>query len=160
MDKATELVLWLFVLFLGIAFGAGVYESRVVVPRWTTSPEGVDRWEREAAVRDDTGRKFWVSFTTLPLTFLTLLSLTLAWRAPGALRTWWLGAAGVALVERIITISYFIPAMARLMRLADSAEARFAAMQWARWNYVRHFAVLVAWLLALKAFATLYGKHR
>jgi len=29
-----EVLLWLFVINLGLAFGAGIYESRVVVPRW------------------------------------------------------------------------------------------------------------------------------
>ena len=27
-------LLWLFVIDLGIAFGAGLYEHRIVVPRW------------------------------------------------------------------------------------------------------------------------------
>ena len=27
-------LLWLFVINLGVAFGAGIYESRVVVPIW------------------------------------------------------------------------------------------------------------------------------
>jgi hypothetical protein len=28
-----EIVLWLFVINLGIAFGAGLYEARVVIPQ-------------------------------------------------------------------------------------------------------------------------------
>jgi hypothetical protein len=31
-----RILLWLFVIDLGIAFGAGLYESRVVIPRWET----------------------------------------------------------------------------------------------------------------------------
>jgi len=30
-------LLWLFVINLGIAFGAGLYEHRIVVGRWLTS---------------------------------------------------------------------------------------------------------------------------
>ena len=33
-----EVLLWLFVINLGIAFGAGLYESRVVVPRRESIP--------------------------------------------------------------------------------------------------------------------------
>lgn len=31
-------VLWLFVINLGIAFGAGLYEARVVIPQWANIP--------------------------------------------------------------------------------------------------------------------------
>ncbi len=35
-----EILLWLFVINLGTAFGTGTYESRVVVPRWQdTAPQ-------------------------------------------------------------------------------------------------------------------------
>jgi hypothetical protein len=37
MSSTAALVLWLFVIFLGIAFGAGVYEHQIVVPRWITA---------------------------------------------------------------------------------------------------------------------------
>jgi len=41
-DKMRKYVpgvlLWLFVINLGIAFGAGIYESRVVVHQWQTTP--------------------------------------------------------------------------------------------------------------------------
>lgn len=152
-------VLWLFVIFLGIAFGAGLYESRVVVSQWTTAPDGTLRWNAEAVRADDTGRKFWAFVTTGPLTLLTLASLLLAWRSEGELRRWWLAAAGTALVDRITTFSYFIPTMVRLMNAADTPEARASAIQWANLDYVRHAIVLVAWLLALKAFSVFYTRR-
>ena len=33
LASTPMLLLWLFVINLGIAFGAGVYEHRIVVPR-------------------------------------------------------------------------------------------------------------------------------
>jgi hypothetical protein len=33
-----KVLLWLFVVNLGIAFGAGIYESRVVIPQWENIP--------------------------------------------------------------------------------------------------------------------------
>ena len=74
-------LLWLFVINLGIAFGAGLYEHRIVVSNWmSSSGESGVHWNAEAARRDDTGRRFWVFVTTVPLTlcadatFLLLLS--------------------------------------------------------------------------------------
>jgi hypothetical protein len=153
-------LLWLFVIFLGITFGAGIYEERITVPRWLSSSEGSGRhWNADAARRDDTGRRFWAFVTTLPLSLLTLASLIIAWRAPGPLRGWWLASAVFALGDRILTFSYFIPTMIRLMRAADSAESVAKAGQWANLNYVRLTIALAAWLAGLKAFSLLYQNH-
>jgi hypothetical protein len=112
-----KILLWLFVINLGIAFGAGLYESRIVVPQWiSSSPESRNRWNAEAAQRADTGLKFWVYVTTVPLTLLTTANLLAAWRAWDAIRRWWLIAALTALGERIFTFSYFIPTMLKLLR--------------------------------------------
>jgi hypothetical protein len=160
MPDLTASLLWLFVIFLGITFGAGIYEERIVVPRWLRSSQGTGRhWDAEAARRDDTGRRFWVFVTTLPLTLLTVASLIVAWRAPGPLRGWWLAAAFFALGDRIFTFSYFIPTMVRLMRAADSSESVGKAIQWTNLNYVRLAIALAAWLTALRAFSSLYQSH-
>ena len=148
--------LWLFVINLGIAFGAGLYEHRIVVPGWIDVSGGTARWNAEAARRDDTGRRFWAFVTTLPLTLLTLGSLYFAWHATGPLYAWWLAAALLAVADRAITFAYFIPAMVKLMRLPDSPEAVAVAMQWANLNTVRHLILLSAWLAALRAFGGLY----
>ena len=159
-DSIARGLLWLFVIFLGITFGAGIYEERITVPRWLSSSEGSKRhWNADAARRDDTGRRFWVFVTTLPLTLLTLASLIVAWRAPGPLRGWWLAAAFFALGDRIFTFSYFIPTIVRLMRAADSPESAMKASQWANLNYVRLALALAAWLAALNAFSLLYGTN-
>jgi hypothetical protein len=83
----STIILWLFVMNLGIAFGAGLYEHRIVVSTWiSSSQEPGAHWNAEAARRDDTGRKFWAFVTTVPLTLLTLANLFAAWRASGAVR--------------------------------------------------------------------------
>src|SRR5215203_6900822 len=70
-----RILLWLFVINLGTAFGAGIYESRVVVPQWQNTPP--QTWP-------NTGLEFWVYVTTVPLTLLTLANLVAAWRDPEA----------------------------------------------------------------------------
>ena len=92
--------------------------------------------------------------STVPLTLLTLANLFAAWHGTGPGRSWWIAASTVALVERVLTFSYFIPTMVRLMRAADSPEAVARATWWARLNHVRHLIVFAAWLTSLKAFAT------
>ena len=102
----STIVLWLFVINLGIAFGAGVHEHRIVVSRWlSSSPAAGAHWRAEAARQDDTGRRFWAFVSTLPLTLLTLANLFAAWRAAGTVRGWWLAAALAALAERAFTFA-------------------------------------------------------
>lgn len=93
---------------------------------------------------------------TIVVVIVTIASLILAWRAGGPLRAWWLAAAGTALADRLFTFGYFIPTMVRLMNTADSPASRSAAAQWATIDWVRHGIVLIAWLLAMKAFALVH----
>lgn len=150
----SAVALWLFVINLGVAFGAGAYEHRVVLSRWIgASPDAGYGWNAAAARQDDPGRKFWAFVTTGPLTLLTAVNLLMAWRAPGPLRVWWLAAAMAALTDRVFTFSYFIPTMIGLLGAPDSAQAASVAARWSSLNYVRHAVVLGAWLCALRAFA-------
>jgi len=147
---AAQLALWLFVVILGIAFGAGVYEHRIAMPRWIARDDGVLRWDAASARHDDTGLRFWAYVTTGPLTILTIANLFFAWSASGPARAWWLAAASLVVAERAFTFSYFIPTMVGLMNAADSPAAAVTALRWARLNYLRHLLVLGGWLAALK----------
>ena len=91
-----SILLWLFVINLGIAFGAGLYEARVVIPQWANLPP--KDWP-------NTGLLFWVYVTTVPLTLLTFANLFAAWLDKGGRRKWWLGAVSSGLVERLTTCS-------------------------------------------------------
>lgn len=154
----SRMLLWLFVLNLGIAFGAGLYEHRIVVPEWLeVSAESGTHWNADAVMRHDTGRRFWVFVTTVPLTLLTLANLIAAWRTSSAVRVWWLAAALFALADRVFTFAYFIPTMVGLMGAPDSPESVAIATRWSNLNYLRHAIVLAAWLLALEAFASFRG---
>jgi hypothetical protein len=151
-SRVANVLLWLFVINLGIAFGAGLYEHRVVVPDWITTDGTGTHWNADAARRDDTGLRFWAYVTTGPLTLLTLANLFAAWKASGAERPWWLTATALVLADRVVTFSYFIPTMVGLMSAADSPASVEAATRWSSLNYLRHALVLGGWLCALKAF--------
>jgi hypothetical protein len=149
-----DLLLWLFVVNLGIAFGAGLYEQRVMLPLWINrSAESGIRVDSVAMRSTDTGRRFWAGVTTVPLTLLTLANLAVAWTSQGPRHEWWLGAAAITLVERIATFSYFIPAAIRLMRADALPPAKVAATasRWMALNHVRAALNLIGWLGALRA---------
>ena len=153
----NTILLWLFVINLGIAFGAGVYEHRIVLSRWRAFPlQAGTHWHADAARQDDTGRRFWAFVSTGPLTLLTLANLLAAWGAPEPVRGWWLAAGVAALADRLFTFVYFIPTMIRLMRATDSPESAGAATRWSNLNHLRHAIVLAAWLASLEAFALLH----
>jgi len=147
------ILLWLFVINLGIAFGAGLHEQRIVLPQWFGRSESGIRVNSEAMRGTDTGRRFWAFVTTVPLTLLTPANLAAAWQSHGLRHEWWLGAAVIALVERIGTFSYFIPTALRLTRAEalPAAKVEVMASQWIALNHVRAALVLIAWLAALKA---------
>jgi anthrone oxygenase-like protein len=150
----TEFILWLFLLNLGVAFGAGVYEARVVLPQWTRPAAGPGfHWNAELARRTDPGLTFWAFVTTGPLTILTLASLLMAWRTPGPRGAWWFTAAVIVLLERVATFGYFIPTMVRLQGDAPPPEpvVRARVSRWLALNYVRNAAYLAAWVAAMLA---------
>ena len=153
--SVTAGLLWLFVIDHGIAFGAGLYESRMIVAPWIEALRC-----GEDAHMPDSGRKFWAFVTTMPLTLLTLASLVAAWHVPGPRGTWWLVAAVITLVERIMTFAYFIPAMLRLQRGQIAPASRVqAATLWMTLNYVRLALSLAAWIAALRALSFSIGRR-
>ena len=100
----SDILLWLFVINHGIAFGAGLYEQRIIRPQWFSRLSESGIRVNSAAMRStDSGRRFWVFVTTVPLTLLALANLVAAWQSQGPRHEWWLGAAVITLVERITT---------------------------------------------------------
>ena len=151
-------VLVMFVIFHGVAFGAGLYEQRIVVPRWMgISPEGARYLHPEAMRADDSGRRFWGFVSTGPLSLLTLVNCYFAFVSTGPVRTLWLAACAVTLVERIFTFAFFIPKAIGLMRgdASPTVTALHTAEKWRLLNWLRLLLSLIAWLLALLA----YGAH-
>jgi hypothetical protein len=154
--KLITILLWAYIINLGIAMGAGLYESRIEVPRWLTGSEATGyQWNREAALEADSGLRFWVFTTTIPLTLLMLASLATVWFSSGQVRLWWLIALGAGLLERAMTFGYFIPTMIGLMSETaySQSEAAAKALQWVRLGNIRHIANAIGLFAAMKAFS-------
>lgn len=147
-----EFFLWLFVINLGIACGAGLYERRIVLPLWFIEmPDSGLIVNTEAMQKTNVGLRFWMFVTTGPLTILTLVNLVLAFLSASPRHDWWLGAALIVLLERIGTFAFFIPTAIKLGN-ADQLNAPTAsalAIRWRRLNYLREAGTLAGWLLAL-----------
>lgn len=160
LPDMKEAILWLFVINLGISLGAGLYESRIELPEWlvVAADSGRSFWDADAAREANTGLRFWVYVTTVPLTLLIFASFIAAWHCTGPVRHWWLGAAAVELVTRIMTFAYFIPVMITLSSgSVAQADAVPMAQQWVNLNLIRHALGIVALVAALKAFSLFYA---
>jgi hypothetical protein len=145
-SPVSRILLWLLVIDLGIAFGAGIYEARVVIPPWANLPPSA--WP-------NTGLQFWVYVTTVPLTLLALANAIAAWRDRSPARSWWLAGVALVIVERMATFGYFIPTMVGLMSDVGLSPAEVAATL-SRWSFLndgRHLLTLAAWIAAMKAFS-------
>lgn len=153
MELLPEILLWLFIINLGIAFGAGLYEARIILPQWFIKSSEGYRVDAAAMNRTDVGRKFWGFVSTGPLTLLTIANLIVSWQSDIPGQDWWLAASLIILMERIGTFSFFIPTAIRLAR-AEALSAESAAVLvrlWVRMNYIRNAVTFIGWLCALKA---------
>jgi Domain of unknown function (DUF1772) len=156
MSYIPEILLLLFIINPGTSFGAGIYETRIVLPQWfSKSAKSGYSVNIEAMRKIDTGRKFCGFVTTIPLTLLTLASLVLAWQSQEPKHCWWLAAALVIFIERIGTFAFFIPVAIKLQKadtLIPSVVTSLVSW-WIRLNYVRIMLTLIAWVAALRAFS-------
>ena len=154
--SVSEILLWLFVINLGIAYGAGLYEARIILPQWFPKSSDTEfRVDGDAMCQANTGLRFWAFVTTMPLSLLALANLVTALQSQGLRHEWWLAAAVITLVERIGTFGFFIPTALKLMR-ANTLPALTATKMASRWmclNHVRNALVLLGWLAALKTFS-------
>jgi hypothetical protein len=156
MSYFPDLLLLLFIINLGTAFGAGLYETKIILPRWFPKA-ATSGYSINVAVmqQTDVGRSFWAFVTTGPLTLLTLANLVVAWQSPIPQHDWWLAATLLTLVERLGTFTFFIPTAIRFQNADTRPVVNMSrkVQTWIRLNYVRLALNLLAWLLALKALA-------
>lgn len=150
------ILLWLLVLMLGIEIGAGIFETRVLVPLWSSSPPDSILTYDTQTLRPDTGRHFWI-YATPFLGLVSFANLFPAWQNSGARRRWWLFGAGLTLLVVISTFAYFVPALGKIHRANEfpADEIISTTLWWVRLNYLRVAALILAWLSALRAFS--YG---
>lgn len=153
MTQLPNLLLSLFILNLGTAFGAGLYEARITLPQWFPKQRNGHQIDKRAMHELDAGRKFWAFVTTIPLTLLTIANLIMAWQSQQPGRDWWIAAALLTVFERVATFAFFIPTIIKLQRAESlpASETHNVVTTWLRLNYIRNAITLIACFCALIA---------
>ncbi|HEY3884262.1 MAG TPA: hypothetical protein VGL62_03570 [Vicinamibacterales bacterium] len=147
------IILWLFVIVLGLDLGAGIYEARIVVPLWARGvPETLAAGNPYARVAIDAGMRFW-AYMTSTVALVAILALISGFFAPAPQRAWQLAAAVVELGAVAMTLLYFRPTLVRLF-MGHGAGLSTAAIQstvhrWVSLSFVRIVISAVAWCVAL-----------
>jgi len=155
----AQIFLWLLVVALGIEIGAGLYETFVVMPLWSSAPpDSVTAYYKHNAANPqfalNAGGRFWMFATPLVglLAMATLLS-GLPMRPQH--RKWRIAGTILALVVVVSTFAWFRPNIIRLHSkdvMAMSADELTSLTNW--WvglNWVRVVLYSAGWLSALRA---------
>lgn len=145
-----SIALWALVIALGLQTGAGIYETRVIVPLWASAPQ---RFFSQP-LRPDSGKRLWVILS--PITSLvSILNLLYALGAAEPKRMWWIAASAISVAVMIVTFAYFVPTLLAIARANEGDDVAAKAKTWVALNYVRAIAIITAWLFALKAFSSI-----
>jgi hypothetical protein len=150
----TEILLLCSVINIGIALGAGLYETKIVLPLWfNKSANGNYHVNFDNMRSIDSGRKFWVFVTTIPFTLLMITNLAVAFQSQPPLHNWWVAATLIILIERIGTFTFFIPTAIKLQKGENLITEKISKLitWWLRLNYVRNALTLAALFVFLKA---------
>lgn len=148
----AKIMLCLFIINLGTAFGAGIYEMRIVLPMWFRKTSNGYTVNAPVMEGMDVGRNFWVMVTTLPLTLLTIANFYFAFKASGPLHTWWLTVTIIALAERVLTFSFFIPTALKFVKPGAIPEDQLSntVTSWRNTNYLRILISFLTFTMALR----------
>ncbi len=151
----ARITLWLLVILLGLDIGAGIYETRVVVPLWSRGiPETLADGNPYGRVAINAGAGFW-AYVTSAVALAAALALVFGLGTPEPERLWRTVAAGGELLVVAATLLYFRPTLVRLFAGhgagMSSGEIDNTVQRWVRWNRVRIVVSLAAWLAAVHA---------
>lgn len=139
----------------GLALGAGIYESRVVIPQWAARPTPQEigpALERSGHLAS--GRRFW-PLIGLPIVPLTAANVGQALCSHGPRKPWWLAFSGTIAAACVATAGYFVPALHRLAHAEDLPEeqVRTLVSRRVRLDRLRLAVGGLAWLAGLQALA-------
>ena len=147
----TSIALWALVLALGLQTGAGIYETRIIVPLWSDDPPASLTEFHAQPRKPDSGRRLWIILTPIT-TLISLVNLVLALMNHNG---WWITASAASLVVMVVTFAYFVPELISFAKTAAQPPADVAPRvhRWVALNYVRAVILIAAWLAALQAFS-------
>ncbi len=156
--KTSKIILWLFVVLLGIEVGAGLYETVVLIPMWLGgAPDSAIKYYELYAANPQfalrAGEKFWIFFTPL-VGLLAIATFLTSFKTSPKHRKWRLIGSGLSIFIVAATFAWFVPNIMRLTFDVPnmSAEAiATTAKWWVNLNYVRCVLAVTALLCTLRA---------
>lgn len=155
----ARIVLWLFIVSLGIEIGAGLYEIFVLVPLWANSaPDSVIAFYRHNIATPNmfinAGGRFWMFASPL----LTLLSMAVFLTGRESIpdhRKWRRAAGGLVFLIMCGTFGWFVPNILTLQSekvlTMNPETVSSIAFWWSHLNWLRALLAIVAWMFALRA---------
>lgn len=160
MQEISTVLLWMFVIFDGIAIGGGIYEVRAVYPNWKQgpTPETLARRLRESS-QMSAGRRFW-PFVSPLLSLLSVLNIWAAFQAAGVVRVMWLAAAIAVIIRSIAGYAYFVPTILKLEKPETMAQKDLQTIV-KRWTFLspwRLYLEFPAWIAALWVLSMFHPK--
>ncbi|MBD2755130.1 transposase [Spirosoma validum] len=131
--------LWLFIttLIYFLMNGAQLFETAVIVPKWTASPP--DSLQLFKGKYGLDFKAFWIALHSIhEITFI--LAIIFCWKLEG-IRNWLLVLFAIHFVVRVWTLLYFAPNIIEFQRIANVAEKHADLLNrtvlWKNLNYVR-----------------------
>ncbi len=130
---------WLFITIL-IYFlmnGAQVFETAVIVPKWTAAPPDSFQLFKNPYGLDL--KTFWIVIHSLhEVTFI--IAIAFCWKIDFA-RNWLLILFAIHFAVRVWTLAYFAPNIIEFQKIANSASSGVELMKrvslWKTLNYIR-----------------------
>lgn len=157
--QIEQILLWLYVILLGIAIGGGLYEMRVTVPLWAHSPpESAWYWEAQRITNPQNapqaGLRFWIFITPLH-TLLSVATLIAGWKTRGAHRKWLFASTITVIILHACAFIWFVPVSGEIMgsrSLGISPEQVTTKVHmWVTLSWVRSVFGLAAFVAGLRA---------
>lgn len=123
--------------------GAQVFETAVVVPKWTADPP--ESFQLLAGKYGLDLKTFWITFHSIhEITFI--LAIVFCWKLE-PVRSWLLILFGIHFAVRAWTLAYFAPNIIEFQRIANTSESGMDLLNrvslWRTLNYIR-VAVFIA----------------
>ncbi len=155
----AQILLWLFVIVLGIAIGGGLYEQLVVMPLWSVAPpDSVIAYHQHNVANPhftlNQGGRFWIYVMPL-LGLLTIATLLSGLKTRLEHRKWRIAGTILTLIVVVFTFAWFVPNIIKLtgegVMAMSPDEVASLTNWWAGLNWVRAVLFLVGWLAALRA---------
>jgi hypothetical protein len=130
---------WLVIttLIYFIMNGAGIFETAVIIPKWTASPpESLQIFKGEYGIDL---KYFWIAMHSIhEITFI--VAIVFCWNIP-AVREWLLILFAAHFAVRIWTLVYFVPNIIEFQKIANGAIVTKGlpekARTWRNLNYAR-----------------------